>query len=124
MPRTKEKKKYDARKRRQLRIRAHLFGTAERPRLNVYRSSSNIYAQVIDDIAGTTLTSASTIDNDVVPQVEGKNKVDAARIVGKIVAERAKNLGLETVVFDRGGYRYHGRIAALAEGAREAGLKF
>jgi len=118
------KKKFYARKRRQTRVRARIEGTAERPRLNVFRSLSNIYAQVIDDIDGRTLASASTIDKDVVTQLENKNKVDAARIVGKIVAERAKNVGVTKVIFDRAGYRYHGRIAALAEGAREAGLEF
>lgn len=118
------KQKYYARKRRQTRVRARIEGTAERPRLNVYRSLSNIYAQVIDDIDGKTLASASTIDKDVVAQLDNKNKVDAARIVGKVVAERAKNAGVTKVIFDRAGYRYHGRIAALAEGAREAGLEF
>lgn len=118
------KSKYDARKRRHRRVRARVMGTPERPRLNIYRSLSNIYAQVIDDEEGKTLVSASTIDSDVAAQITGKNKVDAARVVGKIVAERAKNAGINTVVFDRGGYRYHGRVAALAEGAREAGLEF
>ena len=118
------KSKYSARKRRHRRVRAKLHGTAERPRLNVYRSLGNIFVQVINDDLGNTLVSASTIDRDVVKQVAGKNKVDAARIVGKIVAERAKEAGIEAVIFDRGGYQYHGRVAALAEGAREAGLKF
>ncbi len=118
------KGKYAGRKRRQRRIRAHISGTPQRPRLNIYRSSTNIYAQLIDDLAGKTLASASTIDTEVAPQVEGKNKVDAARIVGKVVAERAKAAGIGTVVFDRGGYKYHGRVAALAEGAREGGLEF
>lgn len=118
------KSKYAARKRRQRRVRAKLNGTAERPRLSVFRSVTNIYAQVIDDTQGLTLASASTIDRDVVAQVEGKSKSEAARIVGRIVAERAKNAGVESVIFDRSGYRYHGRVAALAEGAREAGLKF
>lgn len=121
---TQGKQKYAARKRRQRRVRANVAGTAARPRLNIYRSNTNIFAQVIDDDAGKTLASASTIDGDVAPQVTGKNKVEAARVVGKIVAERAKAAGIETVVFDRAGYRYHGRVAALAEGAREAGLKF
>ena len=118
------KQKYDSRKRRQRRIRARLEGTTERPRLNVYRSLSNIYAQVIDDVTGKTVASASTIDNEVVAELKGKNKVDAARIVGKFVAERAKQAGIEAVVFDRGGYLYHGRVKALAEGARKAGLEF
>ncbi len=120
----KAQQKYLGRKRRQRRVRARVSGSTQRPRLNIYRSLSNIYAQVIDDTAGTTLVSASTIDPEVVPQIEGKNKVDSARIVGRIVAERAKNAGVTMVVFDRAGYRYHGRVAALAEGAREAGLEF
>lgn len=118
------KKKYAARKKRHRRVRKNAYGTAQRPRMNIYRSLSNIFVQVIDDDAGQTLVSASTIDNEVAAQVVGKSKTDAARIVGQIVAERAKNAGIEAVVFDRGGYRYHGRVAALAEGAREAGLKF
>lgn len=120
----KSRQKFESRKRRQKRVRSHLSGTAQRPRLNVYRSLTNIFAQVIDDVDGKTLVSASTIDSDVKTQVEGKNKVDSARIVGRIVAERAKSAGITSVVFDRAGYRYHGRIAALAEGAREAGLEF
>jgi len=124
MPDLKGKAKYQARKRRQRRVRKKITGTAERPRLNIYRSLDNIFVQVIDDDKGHTLVSASTIDNEVVPQIEGKTKQEAARIVGQVVAERAKNVGIENVVFDRGGFRYHGRVAALAEGAREAGLKF
>lgn len=120
----KGKAKYAARKHRQARVRARIAGTKARPRLNIFRSSTNIYAQVIDDADGRTLVSASTIDTDVAPQVKGKSKVDAARIVGKVVAERARNAGITTVIFDRAGYRYHGRVAALAEGAREAGLEF
>lgn len=119
----KGSRKYESRKRRHRRVRARVTGTAQRPRLNVYRSLSNIFAQVIDDVEGRTLVSASTIDKDVVAQLEGKNKVDAARIVGKVVAERARSAGITAVVFDRGGYQYHGRVAALAEGAREAGLE-
>lgn len=124
MGETQSKKKYQGRIRRHNRVRARVDGTTARPRLNVFRSLSNIYAQVIDDSQGVTLASASTIDKEVAAQIEGKNKTDAARIVGRIVAERAKNLGVTKVVFDRGGYKYHGRIAALAEGAREAGLEF
>lgn len=120
----KPKQKVAMRRRRQTRIRAKVHGSAARPRLNVYRSVANIYAQVIDDEEGRTLVSASTIDNEVAVQIEGKTKVEAARIVGRIVAERARNAGIETVTFDRGGNKYHGRIAALAEGAREGGLKF
>lgn len=118
------KLKRSQRDRRHARVRARITGTAARPRLNVYRSLANIYAQVIDDEAGHTLVSASTIDADVQTQASGKNKKDAAKIVGKVVAERAKAAGITQVVFDRGGYRYHGRVAALAEGAREAGLEF
>ncbi len=111
-----------ARAKRHLRLRRHISGTAERPRLNVYRSLSNIYAQVIDDVAGNTLVAASSLDKEL-NLAYGGNK-DAAAAVGKLVAERALAKGIETVVFDRGGYIYHGRVAALAEGAREAGLKF
>ncbi|RMG85442.1 MAG: 50S ribosomal protein L18 [Chloroflexi bacterium] len=120
----KAKRKYLARKRRHRRVRAKVAGTAQRPRMNIFRSLNHIYVQVIDDTEGRTLVSASTIDRDVAPQVQGKSKTEAARIVGKVVAERAKNAGITTVVFDRGGYQYHGRVAALAEGAREAGLEF
>ncbi|MDX1993797.1 MAG: 50S ribosomal protein L18 [bacterium] len=124
MGETKAKDKVVKRARRHARIRGRIHGTAERPRLNIYRSVSNIYAQVINDDDGRTIVSASTIDNEVAAQVEGKTKVEAARIVGRMVAERARNAGVEAVTFDRGGYKYHGRIAALAEGAREGGLKF
>ena len=120
----KGRRKTTARRRRHKRIRAKISGSAERPRLSIFRSLTNIYAQVIDDLAGVTLASASTIDNEIAAQVEGKSNTDAARIVGKVVAERAKNAGITTVVLDRGGYQYHGRVAALAEGAREAGLEF
>ena len=124
MPDMTRKMKDAARQRRQRRVRARLDGTPERPRLNVYRSLTNIYAQVIDDHAGRTLVAASSIDSEIRGQLEGKSKVEIARLVGKIVAERAKNAGIKTVVFDRAGYQYHGRVAALAEGAREAGLEF
>jgi large subunit ribosomal protein L18 len=110
--------------RRHRRIRANISGTTERPRLNVFRSLTNIYAQVIDDVNGHTLASASTIDKVIAGQIDGKSKVEAAKIVGQVLAERAKAAGVGAVVFDRGGYRYHGRIAALAEGAREGGLNF
>lgn len=116
--------KYEARQRRQRRGRAKIAGTPERPRLNIYRSLTNIYAQVIDDTKGVTLASASTIDKEIAAQVAGKNKTDAAKIVGQIVAERARNAGITQVVFDRAGYQYHGRVAAVAEAAREAGLQF
>ncbi|KXK12496.1 MAG: 50S ribosomal protein L18 [Chloroflexi bacterium OLB15] len=116
--------KRESRIRRHLRVRGTVNGTQERPRLNVFRSLSNIYVQVIDDTAGHTLVSASTIDKEVASQIEGKNKTEAAKIVGQVVAQRAKAAGIEKVVFDRGGYRYQGRVAAVAEGAREGGLEF
>lgn len=121
---SKSKKKYQARKRRQRRVRAKLHGTAERPRLNIFRSNENIFAQVINDDEGHTLASASTIDTEVAPQLGDKTKSEASKIVGQVLAERAKAAGVETVIFDRGGFQYRGRVAALAEGAREAGLKF
>ena len=108
---------------RHWRLRKHINGTAERPRLNVFRSLNNIYAQVIDDVKGETLVSASTLDKELKGQASGGNKTGAA-LVGKLVAERAVAKGITTVVFDRGGYVYHGRVAALADAAREAGLKF
>ena len=106
---------------RHKRVRSKISGTPERPRLNVFRSETNIYAQVIDDVSGKTLVSASSLEKDF--KVEG-TKTDAAKQVGLNVAERAKAKGIENVVFDRGGYVYHGRVAALAEGAREGGLEF
>lgn len=118
------KHKRAARERRHTRVRARVEGTPARPRLNVYRSVANIYAQVIDDENGHTLVSASSIDTEVAPQIAGKTKSEAAKIVGQVVAQRAKTAGITQVVFDRGGFRYHGRVAALAEGAREGGLEF
>ncbi len=121
----KGKKKYAARKRRHRRVRAKVSGTAQRPRLHVYRSLTNIYAQVIDDEAGRTVASASTIDREVAKKITAEmDKTEAAKLVGQIVAERAKAAGVEQVVFDRGGFMYQGRVAALADAAREAGLKF
>ena len=111
-----------ARAKRRLRIRRHISGTATCPRLNVFRSLGNIYAQVIDDVAGTTLVAASSLDKDLNLSYGGN--VAAAKAVGEAVAKKAIAKGIDTVVFDRGGYIYHGRVAALAEGAREAGLKF
>jgi large subunit ribosomal protein L18 len=113
-----------ARQRRHRRVRARISGTPDRPRLNVFRSLTNVYAQVIDDVAGHTLVSASTIDRELRGQVEGKSKTEAAKLVGQLLAQRAIAVGVKQVVFDRGGYRYHGRIKALADGAREAGLDF
>ena len=110
-----------ARLQRHKRVRAKINGTADRPRLDVFRSAKNIYAQVIDDVAGNTLVSASSLDKEI--EGNGGNKA-AARAVGKLIAERCKAKGIDTVVFDRGGYLYHGRVAELAEGAREGGLEF
>ena len=118
------KKKRVARERRHRRVRKHISGTAERPRLNVYRSLSHIYGQVIDDVAGHTLVSASTVDHEVQDMVGGKEKSEQARIVGEVLARRALEKGIKQVVFDRGGWAYHGRIKALADGARSAGLEF
>jgi large subunit ribosomal protein L18 len=118
------KKKRKARERRHRRVRARVIGTAERPRLNVFRSLNHIYAQVIDDRAGHTLVSASTVDADVAKDAQDKSKIDQAALVGKAVAERATKAGVTQVVFDRGGYQYHGRVKALAEAAREGGLEF
>jgi large subunit ribosomal protein L18 len=106
------------------RVRMTVSGTAERPRLCVYRSLDHIYAQVIDDRAGKTLVSASSADKDTKKNLKGGGNVAAAKVVGKIVAERAKAAGVSRVVFDRGGYKYHGRVKALADAAREAGLQF
>jgi large subunit ribosomal protein L18 len=116
-------KKRRGRERRHARIRKHVAGTAERPRLAVYRSNSGIYAQVIDDTQGRTVAAASTLDNEL-QAPDGEGKVGASRAVGELLAKRAKAAGVEKVVFDRGGNRYHGRVQALAEGAREAGLDF
>ncbi len=119
-----KKSRSAARLRRHARIRKHVSGSMERPRLNVFRSLKDIYAQVIDDQAGITLVSASSIDKDLRAQMASLTKSEQAHLVGKAVAERAKEKGIETVVFDRGGYRYIGRVKALADGAREGGLKF
>ena len=106
---------------RHVRVRGKISGTPERPRLNVFRSNANIYAQIIDDVNGVTLVAANTLEKDF----EGTTgNIEAAKKVGQIVAQRALEKGINEVVFDRNGYLYHGRVAALAEGAREAGLKF
>lgn len=112
----------DARQARHSRVRAKVSGTKEVPRLNVFRSNNNIFAQIIDDEAGVTLVSASSIDKDL--KLENGGNVEAATKVGKLVAERAKKAKISKVVFDRGGYLYHGRVKALAEAARENGLEF
>ncbi|MBP3619572.1 MAG: 50S ribosomal protein L18 [Clostridia bacterium] len=109
---------------RHARVRKNLSGTTQRPRLNVYRSLNNIYAQIIDDTQGVTLASASTLDKEVAEMIKGKNKTEAAKVVGEVVAKRAMEKNIEEVVFDRGGYLYTGRVQAVADGARAAGLKF
>lgn len=112
----------DVRKRRHQRIRKSLFGTAERPRLNVYRSNKHIYAQLIDDENSVTLASASTVDKEL--NLESTGNAQAAEKVGELIAKRAIEKGYKSVVFDRGGYLYHGRVKSLADAAREAGLEF
>lgn len=114
--------KNKSRKKRHLRIRTKLVGTAERPRLNVFRSQKHIYAQLINDEEGTTIVSAATVDREF--DGENGSNVEAARKVGEMIAKRALGQGYKSVVFDRGGYLYHGRVKALAEAAREAGLEF
>jgi len=116
--------KNQKRKERHYSIRNKVVGTPERPRLNIFKSSKHIYAQVIDDATGTTIASASTLDKEIIGQVAELTKTDAAKLVGKTVGERAKNKGINAVVFDRGGYLYHGRVKLLADGARESGLEF
>ena len=121
----KNKVKNFRRLRKKKRIHKIVSGTNERPRLAVFRSARNIYAQLIDDVANRTLAGVSTLTPDLNGQVsKAKGKVDAAKLVGKAIADKAKALKVETVVFDRGGYLYHGRVKAIAEGARENGLKF
>lgn len=120
-------KKVNSNQKRQIRhkrIRKTVQGTPERPRLNVYRSLKHIYAQIIDDVEGRTLVSASTLDSEIKNSVNNTGNKEAAKAVGKLVAKRALDKGIKTVVFDRGGYLYHGRVKELAEGARENGLKF
>jgi len=116
--------KNEARQKRHLRLRKKVTGTAEKPRLNVFRSLSHIYAQIIDDKSGITLVSASTLDKEVRDAVTYGGNIPAAKAVGEAVAKRALAKGIKEVVFDRGGYIYHGRVAALAAAAREAGLEF
>lgn len=113
-----------ARIRRHIRVRKSLAGTTERPRLNVFRSLSGIYAQVIDDQSGRTLISASSVDRDLREKLKGMKKAEQAKLIGQTIAERAKSKGINAVVFDRGGYRYIGRVKAFADGAREGGLQF
>ena len=113
----------EARIHRHRRVRKYISGSAARPRLSVFRSLKEIYAQVIDDEAGVTLASASAIDHELREKTTGKTKVEQAKLVGELVAQRAKDNGIKQVVFDRGGFVYHGRVKALAEGAREGGLE-
>ncbi len=109
---------------RHIRVRRKVGGTAERPRLSVYRSLNHVYAQVIDDSRGVTLAAASSLESAVKSQKDGKRKVDVAGLVGELIGERATGKGISRVVFDRGGYQYHGRVKALAEAARKGGLVF
>ena len=118
------KTKYDQRVRRKSRIRKRVTGTPQRPRLTVFRSARHIYAQIIDDTQGRTLVSACSLDKTVAAAAADTKKVDRATLVGKLVAERAKAKGIDKVVFDRNGFLYHGRVKAVSEGAREAGLQF
>ena len=113
-----------SRKRRHMRVRAKVIGTTARPRLCVFRSLKNIHAQVIDDSTGNTLVSASSLDTDIKSKITGKKKTEIAEQVGSLVAQRALDKGIKQLAFDRGGYKYHGRIKALAEAARKAGLDF
>ena len=112
------------RKRVHARVRTKVSGTPERPRLSVYRSIGHIYVQVIDDRSGKTLASASSVDGETKKNLKGGGNMAAAKVIGKNIAERAKSAGISKVVFDRGGYKYHGRVKALADAAREAGLQF
>lgn len=116
--------KNEERLRRHTRVRKKISGTPETPRMSVFRSLNHIYVQIIDDVKGVTLCSASTMEKDVKAKIEGLSKTEAAKVVGKVAGEKAVALKIETVVFDRGGYLYTGRVQAVADGAREAGLKF
>jgi len=117
-------KREKSRKTRHFRVRKKISGTIERPRLNVYRSVKNIYAQVIDDMSGKTIAAASTLDKELKGKIGSGGNIDAARDVGSLVAKRAADKGIKRIIFDRGGYIYHGRVKALADAAREAGLDF
>lgn len=118
-------KDYKKRDRKKIRVRKHISGTAERPRLTVFRSLNQIYCQLIDDQSNKTLLSASTLSKEIKDELQKtKGKVEKGKLVGKLLADKAAEKGIKTVVFDRSGYRYHGRIKAVAEGAREGGLKF
>ena len=119
-----KKSKAALREKKHMRLRNRLSGTAERPRLAVFRSNNHMYAQIIDDTVGNTLVAASTVEKDVKAELEKTNNVDAAAYLGTVIAKRAIEKGIDTVVFDRGGFIYQGKIEALADAAREAGLKF
>jgi len=119
-----KKSRSEVRLKKHRRLRNHISGTAGKPRLAVFRSNNHMYAQIIDDTVGNTLVSASTVQKEVKAELEKTNNVDAAAYLGKVIAERALEKGIKTVVFDRGGFIYQGKIAALADAAREAGLEF
>jgi large subunit ribosomal protein L18 len=121
---SKRRSRNDSRQRRHLRIRRTVHGSPERPRLSVFRSVAHIYAQVVDDRAGRTLATASSLDPEIRTQAAEVKKTEAGKLVGRLVARRAKERGISRVVFDRGGYLYHGRVKAVADGAREGGLEF
>lgn len=112
------------RKKRHARVRKRVIGTADKPRLNVFRSIEHIYAQLIDDSTGHTIVSASSLDKELKGKIKTGGNIEAAKMVGELIGKRAIEKGIESIVFDRGGYKYHGRVAALADSAREAGLKF
>ena len=119
-----KKSRAEVRNKKHTRMRNRINGTAQRPRLAVFRSNNHMYAQIIDDTVGNTLVAASTLEKDVKAELEKTNNVDAAAYLGTVIAKRALEKGINTVVFDRGGYIYHGKVAALADAAREAGLEF
>jgi large subunit ribosomal protein L18 len=121
---SKRRSRNESRQRRHLRIRRSVHGSPERPRLSVFRSVAHIYAQVVDDRAGRTLATASSLDPEIRTQAAEVKKTEAGKLVGRLVARRAKERGISRVVFDRGGYLYHGRVKAVADGAREGGLEF
>ncbi|HXX37421.1 MAG TPA: 50S ribosomal protein L18 [bacterium] len=120
----KRRDRNEARQRRHLRIRRVISGTADRPRLSVFRSLAHMHVQLVDDSAGRTVAAASTLDSEIRSQAKGGSKSDASKLVGQLIAKRARERGVRQVVFDRGGYQYHGRVRAVAEGAREGGLEF
>ena len=119
-----KKSKAEVRVKKHNRLRFHIAGTAEKPRLAVFRSNNHMYAQVIDDSKGITIAAASTVEKDIKAKLEKTNNIDAASMIGTVIAERSLEKGVKTVVYDRGGFLYHGKIKALADAAREAGLEF